>query len=436
MNYICVEHRRQHQVRRDHGDAQHERHAVRTAARRRARRARRRVPPGEDRRHAVGRTCRPATCTTSPRAAITRGTDSVWELYGEIELPLLRSVPGAEELTVNLSARYTDYQSYGGDTTYKIGALWSPVRAVSFRGAIGTSYRAPALFEQFVGATSGFLSQQGDPCNNWGAQPARLECGPELRERGPVAELPARRRASQSITIGGKDAGLEAETSKNKTFGVILQPQLAKGWGDFSFAVDYFDIQVDNGVDRIGTGNILSLCYDSPNFSSPVLPPGHAYRGWAPPRAHGQQQLRERVYRPGQGVRLHGALRLSPSGRASFRANALVTRYTDAGRTSCSRMIRSRATTAVIGAPKMTGVARLLLHVEGLADPVRPGLDRQHVVLRVLRGRSGHEHLQDGHAQLHSGTTCRRSTRPTSGRSSRVCATSPTRSRRRSRRAS
>ena len=34
------------------------------------------------------------------------------------------------------------------------------------------------------------------------------------------------------------------------------------GWGDFSFAVDYFDIKVDNGVDRIGASNILTLCYD------------------------------------------------------------------------------------------------------------------------------------------------------------------------------
>jgi outer membrane receptor for ferrienterochelin and colicin len=40
------------------------------------------------------------------------------------------------------------------------------------------------------------------------------------------------------------------------------------GWGDFSFAVDYYDIKVDNGVDRVGTGNILSLCYNQPGFSS------------------------------------------------------------------------------------------------------------------------------------------------------------------------
>src|SRR5690606_41556967 len=32
----------------------------------------------------------------------------------------------------------------------------------------GTSFRAPALFEQFQGATSGFLPSAGDPCNDYG----------------------------------------------------------------------------------------------------------------------------------------------------------------------------------------------------------------------------------------------------------------------------
>ncbi len=67
------------------------------------------------------------------------------------------NVPFAEELTVNVSGRYTDYKSYGSDTTYKIGGLYSPTRWLSFRGSYGTSYRAPALFEQFLGSTTGFL---------------------------------------------------------------------------------------------------------------------------------------------------------------------------------------------------------------------------------------------------------------------------------------
>ena len=50
-------------------------------------------------------------------AAITRGKDSVWEVYGEVEVPVLAGMKFAEELTINVSGRYTDYKSYGGDST-------------------------------------------------------------------------------------------------------------------------------------------------------------------------------------------------------------------------------------------------------------------------------------------------------------------------------
>jgi outer membrane receptor protein involved in Fe transport len=287
-------------------------------------------------------------------AAITRGSDSVWELYGEIELPLLRSLPGAEELTVNLSARYTDYQSYGADTTYKIGALWSPVRAVSFRGAIGTSYRAPALFEQFVGATTGFLSQQGDPCNNWGAQAAGSNVALNCASESLVPTFQATQSIA-SVTIGGKDAGLQAETSKNKTLGVILQPQLPSGWGDFSFAVDYFDIKVDNGVDRIGTGNILSLCYASPNFSSPYCRL-ITRTGVGTPRALTVNNSYVNVSSDqvkGYDFTARYATKIGPG---SFRANGVLTRYT----TQQNKLFPDdpyESYNGIIGAPKMTGVA-------------------------------------------------------------------------------
>ena len=197
-------------------------------------------------------------------AAITRGSDSVKEIYGEVELPLLRGLKGAEELTVNLSGRWTDYESYGSDTTYKVGALYSPAKWLSFRAAQGTSYRAPALFEQFHGSTSGFLSSQNDPCNNYGANPGTTRAA-NCASEGLAPDF----QATQSVQvnqIGGRETGLKAETSKNLTLGMILQPALPTGFGDLSFAVDYFDIEVENGVNQAGAGNILSLCYDDPNF--------------------------------------------------------------------------------------------------------------------------------------------------------------------------
>jgi len=199
-------------------------------------------------------------------SAITRGTDSVWEAYGEMEFPLLSGVKGAEELSVNLSGRYTDYQSYGSDTTYKIGALWTPISWFSLRASYGTSYRAPALFEQFLGATSGFLSNTIDPCNNYGTDPNSINAR-NCASEGLAPNFNATSSVAV-ITAGGAEAGLEAETSKNLTTGIVLQPELASGWGDLSFAADYFKIEVNNGVARAGASNILQLCYDDPQFRS------------------------------------------------------------------------------------------------------------------------------------------------------------------------
>ncbi len=193
----------------------------------------------------------------------TRGKDSVSEVFAEVEVPLLSGLTGAQELTVNLSARYTDYDSYGDDTTWKVGLLWTPVSWLSLRASRGTSFRAPALFEQFLGATSGFTSSAGDPCNDWGqiadqTSPRALNCAslglaPTFQQNSSITVL----------TKGGAETGLAAETSEALTAGIVLQPEFPEWFGDLSFAADYYDIQVDNGVARPSGAQLLGLCYDS-----------------------------------------------------------------------------------------------------------------------------------------------------------------------------
>ena len=195
--------------------------------------------------------------TTSP---ITRGSDNVWEAFTELDFPILRNVPFAETLTVNVSGRYTDYRSYGSNTTYKLGGLWSPTRWLSFRGSYGTSYRAPALFEQFLGATSGFQPSTIDPCDNL------FDVTNPATVANCIADgLPANFIQNNGVVVnqvGGADAGLEAETSKNLTFGGVLQPTFGSDFGNLSLAVDYFRVEVNNGVSQLLATNIAENCYN------------------------------------------------------------------------------------------------------------------------------------------------------------------------------
>ena len=197
-------------------------------------------------------------------SAITRGSDVVKEVFGEIEIPLLKNLAGAKNLTLNASARYTDYRSYGSDTTYKIGGIWTPVDAVSFRATYGTSFRAPALFEQFLGATTGFLSAQVDPCANLNA------ASNATRVTNCAADgIGLGFNATQGVTVfslGGAASGLSAETSTNFTTGVIFQPDFGQEFGSLSFAMDYYNIAIKNGVSQIGGTNLLQLCYDDVFF--------------------------------------------------------------------------------------------------------------------------------------------------------------------------
>lgn len=201
-------------------------------------------------------------------SAITRGKDAVRELYTELEFPLVRDKTGIKDLTVNVSGRYTDYDSYGADETYKGTLMYKPVEWLSFRGTYGTSYRAPALFEQFLGATTGFLSTASDPCNNWDA----AGVNPVRRANCQSEGLPAGFLQTSGITVfsqGGAAQGLQAETSDNFTAGVVFRPNfLPDSFGELAVSVDYYDIKIDNGVARVGSTNLFNLCYNDPGFRS------------------------------------------------------------------------------------------------------------------------------------------------------------------------
>lgn len=191
---------------------------------------------------------------------ITKGNDSVIEIFGELDVPLLRNLPLVQDLNLTASYRYTDYDSYGDDSTYKLGLFWRINDWLSLRGSYGTSYRAPALFEQFVGDTSSFGNALLDPCNNFEAKDAYIKANCASEGLAPGF---TQKSSIMVIQRGGAATGLAAETSSNLTLGGAFTPRLKQGWGDLALAVDYYEIEVNNGVTRFGSSNIMNSCYSS-----------------------------------------------------------------------------------------------------------------------------------------------------------------------------
>lgn len=197
----------------------------------------------------------------STSAGRTAGDDTVKEVFGELEVPIFKGLPGIESLDLQISGRYTDYDSYGSDSTHKVGLNWQITPAWRVRATDGTSFRAPALYELYLANQTGFLGQTSvDPCINY-----ESSGNPILVTNCSAAGVPigytAAGSSSATIITGGGAGVLKAETSEAKTLGVIWTPDFI----DLSVAVDYFEIQLNNEIRQFGAGNIAYQCYTATN---------------------------------------------------------------------------------------------------------------------------------------------------------------------------
>jgi iron complex outermembrane receptor protein len=219
-------------------------------------------------------------------AGITKGDDTTKELFGELQVPIAKGLPGIEDLSVSLSGRWTDVDSYGEDTTYKLGVNWQITPSWRLRASKGTSFRAPALFELYLANQTSFPSQRTvDPCIRWAAgliagtttQRVADNCANPAGPGGGVPGAHTGAGGSALLIQGGGFGTLEAETSEALSVGLIWSPDFI----DLNVAIDYFEIEVKDEVTSLTGGQILSACYRSENFpTDPICSlfdrnPGH-----------------------------------------------------------------------------------------------------------------------------------------------------------------
>ncbi len=210
----------------------------------------------------------------------TRGKDNVKEAFAEVFVPILADTPFFHNLSLNASVRFTDYASYGSDVTYKVAGEWEFFKGFGIRGSYGTSYRAPALSEQFLGATSGFIGAANDPCDGDNFPQDPDGAGPLPRPAYSVAQQTRANNCATvginvetfqqnngitSFTRGGAETGLSAETSTNWSVGAVVQPRIS-ATTTLALAIDYFNIEVTNGVSALGGTTILNRCYNETDF--------------------------------------------------------------------------------------------------------------------------------------------------------------------------
>ena len=204
-------------------------------------------------------------------AGITQGKDNSHAVFSEFQVPVLSDLTMVKALDLTASARYTDVDSYGSDTTYKLGFNWELVDGFRIRASRGTSFRSPALYELYLNAQTSFAGQRTvDPCIRWGEALANGTITQTLADNCAADGLPATFTggASSATIISGGGAGvLKAETSVSETYGFVWTPDFI----NFSVSADYFDIEIDQEVTELTGAQIVRQCYLSSNFATEPL---------------------------------------------------------------------------------------------------------------------------------------------------------------------
>lgn len=197
----------------------------------------------------------------SSSALVTEGEDTVKEAFAEIEVPIVAGQPFFEELTLSASGRIFEYDSAGSGEVYKLGLNWQVNPVVRFRATQGTSFRAPALYELFLGDQTAFVNQSAiDPCIDW--QNSQFA---NIRNNCASLGIPGNftgGSSSATVVTGGGAGVLEPETSDALTVGVIFTPTVL----NISIALDYFEIEVNDQISQLGGNAILFSCYNGDNF--------------------------------------------------------------------------------------------------------------------------------------------------------------------------
>jgi len=186
-------------------------------------------------------------------ALSTYGGYNVKELYGELVIPLLSAMPFVEDLEIQGAARFNDFSTFGTNTTYKLGARYSPFRDLTLRTTYGTAFRAPNVAELYGGAADNYPGVK-DPCN-------KPPAGSTLQARCIANGVPGGNSADPSTQFLEKivaSPGLGPETATTFTAGLVIQPQMVR---NLSVTVDYYNLNVTQTIATLGAQYVLDQCY-------------------------------------------------------------------------------------------------------------------------------------------------------------------------------
>ncbi len=198
--------------------------------------------------------------TTGNTGTGTEGAYNIDSFFGELNIPLISGVVGAENLELGLGARYDDFSIFDASTTTSVSLRWQPVRSLLVRGTWGEVYREPNISELFAGVGDSFPNTV-DACAGSGntlpgcigqVPPGYLQTDPQARAR-----------------VGG-NINVTPEEGETWTAGLAWSPTFVSG---LSMTLDYWNIEIEDSINIPSATVVISGCATGavPGFCSGIL---------------------------------------------------------------------------------------------------------------------------------------------------------------------
>lgn len=194
----------------------------------------------------------------------TTGGYDVNELFVEFSVPVFKDSAFGKKLDLSLAGRYSDYSTFGGEFTPKVGVRWQIADELLLRSTWAKGFRAPSIGELY-GAASRFDANISDPCLQQKRADGSL--APATGNRANCATLGAAANVPQfdpqiGIETGGNRA-LQPEHSESFSIGMVWTPLFLQNteWSrQVDFETTFYRHHIDGAIQAIDPQVQLNLC--------------------------------------------------------------------------------------------------------------------------------------------------------------------------------
>ena len=180
------------------------------------------------------------------------GRFTVDEFYGEVYLPF------TDKFTTEASFRYSDYDTVGDSTNFRLGGNFAPTDTLNLRAVYSTGFRAPNIVELY-GGDQGTFPLVADPCEFWNRRlDASPYLGPNCTALGMGEEFEWGGQIQSYYVQTAPDPGtLEPEDSTTWSIGAVWEPQQVEG---LSMSLDYWTIEVEKYIGAPNYNLLMWMC--------------------------------------------------------------------------------------------------------------------------------------------------------------------------------